>query len=152
MTDKNSYKKYILCLMFFICMGIVNVFAQDHTLTAIGNAKGTPADIKMKDLQSVLKGEKQRWEDGTKISIALLKTSTPGGAATSKKIYNMSADQLNKYWLALVFQGKAKAPIFFNSAAEVAAYVSITPGAIGVIDTSDPAGTKVIQVEGHRNF
>src|SRR5436190_758712 len=81
--------------------------AQTKPLVVISNAKGAPAELKRTELVAVLKGEKQRWDDGTRISIALMKASTPTGEATFKKVYGMSGDEVNKYWLALVFQGKA---------------------------------------------
>ena len=63
-----------------------------------------------------------------------MKTSTPAGAYTCQKIYNMSSDELKKFWLALVFEGKADAPVFFNTVSEVESFVAENPGAIGVID------------------
>ena len=82
-------------------------------------------------------GEQQRWRNGTKITIALMKTNTSAGKTTSKKIYGMSGDELNRFWLALVFQGKAAAPNFFNSAAELENFVAQNPGAIGILDQVD---------------
>ena len=123
--------------------------AQDLNLVVIGNSKGVPADMKLAQLKSTMKGEKLRWPDGSKVVIALLKTTTPIGQNTSKKIYNMSANELNKYWLALVFQGKADAPNFFNSEAELAEFVSQTSGAIGVVN-QPTASNKTITIDGKR--
>lgn len=96
-------------------------------------------------------GEQQRWRSGTKITIALMKTSTPGGRNTSLKVYGMSANELNKFWLALVFQGKVGSPNFFNSASELENFVAQNPGAIGILDqvTTNDA-IKNIQVEGEK--
>ncbi|MBC6992361.1 hypothetical protein [Hymenobacter sp. BT491] len=124
-------------------------FSQDMNLVVIANGKGVPSEMKMEQLKSVLKGEKLRWPDGSKVVIALLKSNTPIGVSTSKKIYNMSANELNKYWLALVFQGKADAPNFFNSEAELEEFVSQTTGAIGVV-SQPPAGGKTVVVDGKR--
>lgn len=138
---------------FFLIISASFISAGLHAqegLTVIGNSKGSPYELKMGQLQSILKGEKQRWGDGTKVVIALMKTNTPVGNVTSKKVFNMSGDQLNKYWLALVFQGKADAPSFFNSVNELEAFVAQTPGAIGI--TSQPPVTtpKTILVDGHK--
>ena len=65
---------------------------------------------------------------GTKITIALMKTNTAAGKSTSKKIYDMSGDELNKFWLALVFQGKAQALIFLLLPAELENFVAQNPG------------------------
>jgi hypothetical protein len=107
--------------------------------------------MKMAQLKSTMRGEKLRWPDGSKVIIALLKSNTPIGTATSKKIYNMTSNELNKYWLALVFQGKADAPNFFNSEAELEEFVSQTSGAIGVVN--HPAtSNKVIVIDGQRTL
>jgi ABC-type phosphate transport system substrate-binding protein len=145
---RSYFLKYFIGLVFFIFLSYVS-FAQD-ALTVIGNSKGTPPELKMGQLQSILKGEKQRWGDGTKVTIALMKTNTPVGSVTSKKVFNMSGDQLNKYWLALVFQGKADGPTFFNSANELETFVAQTPGAIGVIGETPTIAQKTIIVDGKK--
>ena len=90
--------------------------------------------MQFSELKSILMGEKQRWKNGDRILIALMKTNTPTGKATSEKIYDMTGDELNKFWLALVFQGKAQAPKFFASANELEDFVAQNPGAIGIVD------------------
>lgn len=105
--------------------------AQD-TLTAIAHQNGAPAALSFNELQSVLLGEKQRWSNGTKVVIALIKTNNTLGATICKVVFEMKPDELNKHWLALVFQGKASAPYFFNSVAELEDFISQNPGSIGI--------------------
>jgi hypothetical protein len=50
----------------------------------------------------------------------------------------MSRQAMQRYWLGLVFQGRASAPVFVDSAAEVLSYVQEHPGAIGMV----PMGSK----------
>ncbi|GAB2557846.1 hypothetical protein [Spirosoma aerophilum] len=107
--------------------------SQDPVLTVISNGKGAPSEMNMSLLRSALKGEKQRWPDGSKVILALMKSNTAIGEHTCKRLYNMSSNELNKYWLALVFQGKADAPNFFNSESELATFVAQTRGAIGIV-------------------
>jgi F0F1-type ATP synthase beta subunit len=108
--------------------------AQQTTLSAIGNISGVPAEMKQSELKAVLMGETQRWKNGKRVVIALMKTNTPLGKTTSSKVYDMSGDELNKYWLSLVFQGKSQAPVFFTSVTDLQNFVSQNPGAIGIID------------------
>jgi len=126
--------------------------AQDIELTIIGNPESVPSDMDMKLLKSVLMGEKLRWEDGLSIKIALMKTNTPIGTSTCKKIYDMTGNELNKYFLALVFQGKLKAPTFFNSVSELESYVARTPGAIGVSQNTTDTQIKIILVDGKKQI
>lgn len=141
---------------FFLLLLLVSGWvgkAQNAPLTVIGNPKGAPAALRFSELQSILKGERQRWRNGNKILIALMKTNTDVGRFTSAKIYNMSPDEVKKFWLALVFQGKADAPTFFNTVSELQAFVAENPGAIGIVDAPAPiANTQVVLIDGRRSL
>jgi hypothetical protein len=129
-----------------------SAIAQDTELTIIGNSESVPGELNMKQVKAVLRGETQQWDDGVSIKIALMKTSTPIGTTTCKKVYNMSGNDLNKYFLALVFQGKAKAPMFFNSISELENYVAQTPGAIGVSQNTTHTLLKIVLVDGKKQI
>jgi len=151
----NIFKKILLS--FIVIASILSLSsatsADEPSIMVIANEKGAPNTLTMKELKSIFQGEKQRWNDGTKISIAFMKSSTPVGSATSNKVLKMSGDQLNKFWLALVFQGKAKAPFFYGSASEVENYISQNAGAIGVVEAGfQVKGVKVISIDGKKSF
>ncbi|GAA4411527.1 hypothetical protein GCM10023187_37540 [Nibrella viscosa] len=131
--------------------GLRLLYYQDAGLTVIGNVKGVPVELKENQLRAVLRGERQRWSDGSKVIIALMKTNTNVGLDTGKKIFNMTAHELNKYWLALVFQGKADAPNFFNTETELESFVAQTQGAIGVLSQLSGAA-KTVLVDGKRSL
>jgi len=144
---------YIFILSLFIGLLLPwSINAQDEQLVVIGNSVSVPSEIDMNQLKSVLKGEKLRWNDGSIVSIALMKTNTPIGSNTCNKIYNMTGNELNKYFLALVFQGKVKAPTFFNSVNDLEAYVAQTPGAIGVLQKPNDTLLKIILVDGKKHI
>ena len=137
-------------LLLFLLMGLA-AGAQHVALTVISNPKGAPTELKEPELKAVLKGERQRWRSGYKIVIALMKTNTDVGRYTSEKVYAMTADELKKYWLALVFQGKAEAPVFFNTTSELETFVAENPGAIGIVDEAQPsASTQVVLIDGRK--
>ena len=46
----------------------------------------------------------------------------------------MSAVQ--KFWLSLVFQGRANPPVFLDDDSDIINYVRKTPGALGVVSTN----------------
>ena len=142
------------CLLIVLILSI-NLIAksQETTLVAVGNQSGAPSQMKLSELKSVLMGERQRWKNGNRIIIALMKTNTTIGKNISARIYEMSGDELNKFWLALVFQGKAQAPNFFNSASDLENFVAQNPGAIGILDKfiTDPE-IKAIMIDGQKTF
>lgn len=140
--------RLIVTLSLLIC---VTTAKAQQNLVIIANQKVPSSVISWKELKLVFMGEKQRWSNGSKIIIALMKTNNPLGLAISNKIYDMKPDELNKFWLALVFQGKASAPMFFNSVSELQDFVSQTPGAIGIADQVIESQTiKTITVDGKK--
>ena len=146
-----GYAKVMLAI--FVLSISLAAKSQDSPLSAVGNPLGAPADMKLAELKSILLGEKQRWKNGNRIIIALMKTNTLIGKNTSARIYDMTGDQLNKYWLALVFQGKAQAPTFFNSTSELETFVAQTPGAIGIVDKLITDGdVKPVSINGQKTF
>lgn len=108
-------------------------------------------ELTFKEFKGIMRGEKQRWKNGPKVEIALMKTSTSTGLITAEKVYQMSANQLNKYWLAQVFQGRVQAPQFFTSEAALIEYVQQTPGAIGVI-TSSSKEVNFLKIDGKNSL
>ncbi len=127
---------------------LVGAQPAEARLVAIVSAQGTASELSAGEFRQLLTGEKQRWKGGAKVAIALMKTTNPVGEATAQRVFRMTGNQLNKYWLALVFQGRAKAPVFFTSETELAAFVRDTPGAIGVVSQAAAAGQKIATVEG----
>lgn len=151
MPGCKSLSNFLL-LFLMLSIGII-VKGQETTLVVVGNHTGVPSDMKLAELKSILLGEKQRWKNGNRIVIALMKTNTAIGKNTSARMYDMTGDQLNKYWLALVFQGKAQAPNFFNTTSDLENFVAQTQGAIGIVDKPIVDGElKSVMVNGQKTF
>lgn len=142
----------VIVTVLLLLMTVFYSVGQTNSLVVISNPKGTQAELTFAELTAIMKGEKQRWKDGTAITIAMMKSSTSTGEATAKKLYGISGDGLNKYWLAIVFQGKAKAPAFFNSPGDLETFVSQNPGAIGIIEDSPDLKTKPLIIDGKKSF
>ncbi len=147
----DSLVKYSLICMVMLCS--LSSIAQENNLVVIGNQTGVPGDIKMNELKAVFRGERQRWSDGTKVIIAMIKTTTPLGNAISEKIYSMNGDGVRGFWAGISFAGKFDPPNVFNTEAEVEAFVSQNPGAIAILDrvTATP-DIKTILVSGKKTF
>jgi hypothetical protein len=127
--------------------------AQDSSLVAIGNQSGVPSDIKLSELKAVFHGEKQRWGDGTKVVIAMIKSTTPLGKIVSEKIYSKSGDEVRGFWAGISFAGKFDPPNVFNTEAEVEIFVSQNPGAIAILNKSSTTpDVKTILVQGKKTF
>ena len=129
-----------------------NSFVTPLQLAVIVNSETAPETLDMKGLRSLLKGEKQRWGDGTKITLALMKTNTDIGSDMTKRVFLMTEKELNKYFLAKVFQGKMSSPEFFDNEEDLRSYVKSTRGAISVIESLNSDGFKTITIDGKKSF
>ena len=124
----------------------------DGGLVVVVNSKGAPSELTLSKVKSILKGEQQRWKDGAKITLAFMKTSTAVGENTAKRVFGMTAKELNKYFLAQVFQGKMSSPQFFESEEELLKYVKNNDGAIGVASSKNANGINTITVDGKKSI
>jgi ABC-type phosphate transport system substrate-binding protein len=131
---------------------IVSLPQAEGELAAIANPKGAPSELTAVKLKNILKGEQQRWKDGTKITIALMKTTTPIGESMTKKIFKMTGKDLNKYFLGQVFQGKMSSPEFFETEEALIAFVKSKEGAIGIISSKNSNGLTVISIDGKKSL
>lgn len=121
-------------------------------LAVIANPKGAPGEFTKTKLKSVLKGEQQRWKDGTKILLAFMKTTTKVGEDMTTRIFGMTGKDLNKYFLGQVFQGKMSSPEFFENEEDLINYVKNKEGAIGIISAKSSGGSTVISVDGKKSL
>lgn len=129
------------------------VQGQNTTLTVIGNLVGAPAELNQSQLKSIFMGETPKWSNGTKVVLALMKTNTEVGKLTCSKVYNKSSEEVTKFWLSQAIGGNVEAPSFFNTVAELQAFVSGKPGAIGIIDlTTTLSGVRVVLIDRKRGF
>ena len=109
--------------------------------------------MKMAELRSVFRGERQRWSDETKVIIVMMKTTTPVGKNTCSKIYEWSAEKVRRYLAGLQFAGKADPPIVCNSLEELESVVAENPGAIGITGKfSVSPYIKVIMINGKNSL
>lgn len=147
------YVLLTLLLMLGLFVKLPHAQAQPApNLMVIAHSDVVAAELSSSEFQKIIMGQQQRWDSGKKVTIALMKTSHPTGSITASEVYNMSEDELKKYWLSLVFQGKAKAPVFFTSEEELVNYVAVTPGAVGIVSDASRQGVKQIQVIGAPNL
>lgn len=149
-TQTTIGKYFSICLL--LCAGLL-VRAQDANLTVIGNVKGVPSELKMSELKSVFMAERQRWTDGTKVIIAMIKSTTPLGKVISKRIYSMSGDEVRGFWAGISFAGKFESPVTFNTVSELETYVAQNPGTIAIMDKApESPEVKTILIDGKKTF
>lgn len=140
-----------LCLL--AVLACTDARAQDRTLMLIANPQGAPEAIQFDKVRDIFKAQNQRWGNGTKITLAMVKSSNPLAEVVADKVYGMDIDGVKKYWVQIVFRGKASTPKYFDTEDEVKHYVAQTPGAIGIVGSGPlNSPTRIVQVDGKRSW
>jgi hypothetical protein len=103
-----------------------------NTLVIIGNNIGT-VSMKKNSLINVFKGRLDSWNNTTTVKIVLPSQKNESATLTAKVIYGTTVKGMQKFWLSLVFQGRANPPVFLDSDEEIIRYVQKNPGSIGII-------------------
>ena len=91
-TINKEVCKLALSLLVSVLL-VPAVKGQEAKLMVVGHAESVPAEMDMKSLTSVLRGEKLRWEDGAVVKIALMKTNTTTNVAIINKYLFLSTTE-----------------------------------------------------------
>lgn len=106
--------------------------SQGDQFVVIGNNTGLQ-DLTKARLRIIFRGEQQYWSDNGRILIVLPSAKHSQANEIMRYIYDQRATAVHKYWLSLVFQGRAQAPVFVDNSQDIVEYVSKNKGAIGVL-------------------
>lgn len=141
-TLSKTYKIALAALLGLLVFGFMIPDPVDMNGLIVIVNPDSPDQVSQAEFMKIIRGQQQRWKDGKTVHIALMKTKNPTGQKTAEEIYGMSGDELNKYWLSLVFAGQALAPEFYNTEQELIDYVANTPGAIGIVSSVNTTEVK----------
>jgi ABC-type phosphate transport system substrate-binding protein len=126
-----------LKIAFFFCLftgiGSLSCLAQALDGFVVAGNKTGLTTVNKKQLARIFQGRESIWKTGEEVVLVMPSAKSESGGPFAEKVLNMSYTALQKYWLVLVFQGRASAPVFLNSNAEMLDYIKRNPGAIGVL-------------------
>ncbi len=114
-----------------VALWMVSQWTWSQNVVYFGNEVGMTSMTNAK-IQRVFTGKETLWKNGKTVVICLPGTKSAKAQEVYTKVYNKSVKEVQKFWLSLVFQGRAKSPMFFDSEQEMVDFVKRTPGAIGV--------------------
>jgi hypothetical protein len=134
MAFRKKYFSLILVFFFFGSNLLVGQISSE--IIVIGNDIGFTT-LNKKQLIAYAKGEKNFWLNGKKVVISLPSTKTDMAAIISEIIYKTNPVGMQKYWLSLVFQGRADPPVFISSEEETIKFIQNNKGSIGFINSKN---------------
>ena len=148
---KKFISTYMKTIMLSFALLLVSKISNAQ-LSVVANESVAESDASLADVKSIFKAKKTRWKDGSKITLVMLKPESSGGSQMCSKVFGQSPADVNKFYMALVFQGQITAPKFCGSEEELKSYVKNTKGAVGILPAKDAGGIKKIKVDGSDAF
>jgi ABC-type phosphate transport system substrate-binding protein len=109
--------------------------SSSEGLLLIGNNTGLES-VSRKQLKGIFSGSQSIWNTKEQVVIVMPSSKADFADDFALSILQMTQSALHKYWLGLVFQGRANPPVFLNSSREILEYVKNNPGAIGMVKIS----------------
>ncbi|PYX41768.1 MAG: hypothetical protein DMG81_02855 [Acidobacteria bacterium] len=125
--------------------------AAEQNLAIIVNQSNTVNDISLKELRTVLLGERSHWPNGRRITLVMMDPGMAERNAVLRDICRMNETEFSRHFLRGLFTGEVfVSPKTLSSPTGVRKFVFNVPGAIGYVRATDVDGTvKVIKVNGH---
>ncbi|GAB4255752.1 MAG: hypothetical protein Kow0065_04000 [Methylomicrobium sp.] len=117
---------------------------QSIPVLPVVNKKSTQTVISRNGLSAIFKMRLRQWNDGSPISVFVMKDNDSIHKLFCKQVLNVFPHQMRRSWNKLVFSGTGQAPITVNSQEEMIQKLESTPGAIGYL--SSDAITENIRV------
>jgi ABC-type phosphate transport system substrate-binding protein len=148
-----DFRKHILLALlgFFLSAfqdNVINPQNPDNFIV-IGNEIGTKT-ITRKQLTAIFKSEKAFWSNGNPVLVVIPSVKNELVNSVAKEVYKTSVSGMQKFWVSLVFQGRANAPHSFDNDEETIKFIQKNKGAIGFIskNNAEKAVNLLIDTEG----
>lgn len=119
-------------LIIVMLMLLMNVAHAQQKVVYFGNGTNV-SSLKEDKLSRVFTGKDTYWTNDKQILICLPSTKSESAFDVCQRVYHKSVNDVQKFWLSIVFQGRARSPKFFDTEEEMINYIKKTPGAIGVL-------------------
>jgi ABC-type phosphate transport system substrate-binding protein len=133
--------RIFLALIFTLSM----LKGYTQTLTIVGNNTGYTS-VSTKVIKDVFKGKYSLWSNNVSIIIVLPSSKSANAESVASYLYGTTFSGMQKYWLSLVFQGRANPPVFLDSDDEIIEYVKQNSGAVGVVNSTNKNITNSIKI------
>ena len=114
-------------------------------LAVLANAPGIET-LSRGEVVQLMRGERALWRGGIAVTVVLPSARSPLIERVARDVFGLSKAGLQRYWLSLVFQGRATPPAQFESAEEMVAFVRRTPGAIAVVPAPVPEAAQSLVI------
>jgi hypothetical protein len=101
-------------------------------------------------VRSIFRGDQAIWPTRETVVVVLPSARADFGDRFAEQILQQTRTGMQRHWLALVFQGRARSPVFLDSAAAIVEFVRKTPGAVAMVPASENGIPRELMVSQRR--
>ena len=136
-------KRIIYVIVISLLMGLIPGTAEAASFRVIVHDSNPIDSISKSDLADYFLKKKTRWQSGRAITPVDQSEKSPARDQFSRNVLGKEVPWVKSYWQRMIFSGRATPPAELSSDAEVLAFVSSNPDAIGYLEGSGSAGSGV---------
>ena len=122
----------ILIFIFFAIAFGYNAQSDWSNVKVLGNSVGFEK-VNKADLKKIFLGNSSNWSNNVNAIIVLPSTRYNGADKLTKTVMEKSHSLTRRFWLGLVFQGRANPPVYLDNNQKIIEYVNQNTGSIAVI-------------------
>ena len=139
-----AYKKALLTLaVLFMCLPEVNA----SELNVMVNESVMVEELSRSELRQIFTGQRQYWENGTKITVFVLQDSDELHRQFCRDILQMFPYQLSRLWDQITYSGQGITPIRVTSYQALVDALENTVGSIGYVERTDIVKLRRVEVD-----
>ncbi len=148
----------LACLALLVLSCPIEARQEAHleSVAVIVNKQNELSELSNKELRAIFRQDRRTWPSGTgaiagtDVSLVLRSSECVEQKVVLDRVYNMTADQLERHWVEIVYQGKiSAAPAIKNGAAQAIRAVARNAGTISFVLLKDvTADVKVLKIDG----
>lgn len=142
----------------FALSGVARAEQEHHpdSVAVIVNKENALSEMSLKELRLVFRLDRRTWASGsgpiagTDVSLVLRNSECVEQKVVLDRIYEMTADQLERYWVEIIYQGKISgAPVVKAGASQAIRAVSRNASGISIVLLKDVTpDVKVLKIDG----
>ncbi|CAB9492138.1 hypothetical protein [Alteromonas macleodii] len=137
-------KKVLLTLaVLFICLPKVNA----SELNVMVNESVMVEELSRSELRQIFTGQRQYWENGTKITVFVLQDSDELHRQFCRDILQMFPYQLSRLWDQITYSGQGITPIRVTSYQALVDALENTVGSIGYVERTEIVKLRRVEVD-----
>jgi len=143
----------VAALLMSAALGVSGAPAADEGSFVVIVAASNPAtSIRRQELARFFLKKTGRWNDGRGVVPVDLSAGSPVRSAFTRAVLSVEGmgqiSSVQNFWLQQVYSGQSTPPPVKPADADVIAYITANPGAIGYVEAAPAAGTvKVLAIK-----